>query len=127
MGSRADKTHCKRALRARWPGSADHWLPERGRCDVRAVCGRNVSAVSLDTTVSLSWIDANLPVGMPIQGNLDPVYLLTGRDAMDAAVDRIMGACANRPHIFNLGHGVDKQTSPDTVSRLLITFGTKAA
>ena len=78
-----------------------------------------VSAVSLDTTVSLSWADTHLPVGMPIQGNLDPVYLLTGGPALDAAVDRILGACVNRPHIFNLGHGVDKQTSPDTVSRLI--------
>ena len=86
-----------------------------------------VSAVSLDTTVSLSWADANLPAGMPIQGNLDPVYLLTGGDAMDAAVDRIVGACVNRPHIFNLGHGVDKQTSPDTVSRLVDCIRNKTA
>ena len=46
---------------------------------------------------------------------------------MDAAVDRIMGACVNRPHIFNLGHGVDKQTSPDTVSRLVDCIRNKTA
>ena len=68
-----------------------------------------------------------IPVGMPIQGNLDPVYLLTGGDAMDAAVDQIKGACVNRPHIFNLGHGVDKHTSPDTVLRLVDCIRNKAA
>ena len=77
-----------------------------------------VSAVSLDTTVSLAWADANLPLGMPIQGNLDPVYLLTGGAAMDAEVEDIVFACTNRPHIFNLGHGVDKHTNPDNVLRL---------
>jgi uroporphyrinogen decarboxylase len=77
-----------------------------------------VSAVSLDTTVSLSWANDNLPSGMPIQGNLDPVYLIAGGSVMEAAADSIIGKCSNRPHIFNLGHGVDKQTNPDNVLRL---------
>ncbi|MBG02724.1 MAG: uroporphyrinogen decarboxylase [Rhodospirillaceae bacterium] len=116
------------ALRARWPDLPIIGFPRgAGAMYVPFAAETGVSAVSLDTTVSLSWADANLPAGMPIQGNLDPVYLLTGGDAMDAAVDRIVGACVNRPHIFNLGHGVDKQTSPDTVSRLVDCIRNKTA
>jgi len=78
-----------------------------------------ITAVSLDTTVSLSWACEHLPKGMPIQGNLDPVFLLTGGAGMEAAVERIVTECRGRPHIFNLGHGVDKHTAPATVERLV--------
>ena len=78
-----------------------------------------VTGVSLDTSVPLDWAMANLPSGMPVQGNIDPVYLLTGGDGMARSVYRIIEACRDRPHIFNLGHGVDKNTDPETVSQLI--------
>jgi len=108
------------ALRSRWPDLPIIGFPRgAGAMYVPFAAETGITAVSLDTTMSLAWANANLPSGMPIQGNLDPVYLLTGGEAMDAAVDRIVHACADRPHIFNLGHGVDKQTKPETVSRLI--------
>lgn len=69
-----------------------------------------VSAVGVDETVSPEWADASLPDGMPVQGNLDPLALVTGGPQLAEAVDRILKAFANRPHIFNLGHGI----VPDT-------------
>ena len=78
-----------------------------------------VTAVSLDTSVPLDWAMANLPSGMPVQGNIDPVYLLTGGDGMVRSVDWIVEVCRDRPHIFNLGHGVDKDTDPETVAQLI--------
>ena len=78
-----------------------------------------VTAVSLDTSVPLDWAMETLPAGMPVQGNIDPVYLLTGGDGMLRSVDRIVDACRDRPHIFNLGHGVDKSTDPETVAQLV--------
>ncbi|MFD0846961.1 uroporphyrinogen decarboxylase [Sphingosinicella xenopeptidilytica] len=69
-----------------------------------------VDAVGLDETVDLVWADEALPKGLPVQGNLDPLLLLAGGDALPAAVRRIREALAARPHVFNLGHGIDKET-----------------
>jgi uroporphyrinogen decarboxylase len=69
-----------------------------------------VDAVGVDETVSPEWAHASLPPGMPVQGNLDPLALVTGGPQLTAAVDRILRAFAERPHIFNLGHGI----VPDT-------------
>jgi uroporphyrinogen decarboxylase len=53
-----------------------------------------------------------------LQGNLDPVALLVGGQAMlDEAADIIEGFGGN-PFVFNLGHGVLPQTDPDEVQRL---------
>jgi uroporphyrinogen-III decarboxylase len=47
---------------------------------------------------------------MPVQGNLDPLLLLAGSDELDfgRAVSSI--AFADRPHVFNLGHGIGQHT-----------------
>ena len=109
-----------RALRARWPVLPIIGFPRgAGAMYVPFAAETGVSAVSLDTTVPLSWADTHLPAGMPIQGNLDPVYLLTGGDTMDGAVNRILSACVNRPHIFNLGHGMLPETNPEKVKNLV--------
>jgi uroporphyrinogen decarboxylase len=69
-----------------------------------------VHAVGVDETVDPEWAHASLPIGMPVQGNLDPLSLVTGGPQLHAAVDLILKAFADRPHIFNLGHGI----VPDT-------------
>lgn len=69
-----------------------------------------VDAVGLDETVDPVWADEALPKGLPVQGNLDPLLLLAGGDALPAAVVRIREALGGRPHVFNLGHGIDKET-----------------
>ncbi len=78
-----------------------------------------VDAVGLDETVDPAWADAALPEGLPVQGNLDPLALIAGGGTLDAAVDRILAAFTNRPHIFNLGHGIQQDTPVDHVERLL--------
>lgn len=69
-----------------------------------------VHAVGVDETVDPEWAQASLPQGMPVQGNLDPLSLVTGGPQLHDAVHRILKAFAGRPHIFNLGHGI----VPDT-------------
>ena len=56
---------------------------------------------------------------MPVQGNLDPLLLLAGGPGLDSAARRILEAFAARPHVFNLGHGIDKETPIAHVERLL--------
>lgn len=78
-----------------------------------------VDALGLDETVDPDWAHANLPSDMPVQGNLDPLALITGGEALDLAVDRIIGAFADRPHVFNLGHGILPNTPIAHVEALL--------
>jgi uroporphyrinogen decarboxylase len=56
---------------------------------------------------------------MPVQGNLDPLVLLTGGSVLDRAVDMILEAFSERPFIFNLGHGVLPQTPIAHVERMI--------
>ena len=57
---------------------------------------------------------------MSIQGNLDPHLLLADSDTVCAAADRILAAVGDRPgHIFNLGHGIIKETDPQQVMDLI--------
>jgi uroporphyrinogen decarboxylase len=65
-----------------------------------------IDLVGIDETVDPAWADRELPDGFPVQGNLDPLALVAGGEAMTGAVRRILDAFAGRPHIFNLGHGI---------------------
>ena len=76
----------------------------------RYVQRTGVDAVGLDETIDPAWADANLPKNLPVQGNLDPMLLLAGGDRLDAAILQILDAFARRPHVFNLGHGIDRHT-----------------
>ena len=76
-------------------------------------------AIGLDETVDPVWAHASLPEGLPVQGNLDPLALIAGGDQLDAAATRILQAFSDRPHIFNLGHGILPDTPIAHVERLL--------
>lgn len=78
-----------------------------------------IDAVGLDETVDLRWAARELPEHLPVQGNLDPLALLAGGEALESAVAHILSAFAGRPHIFNLGHGIIKETPIAHVERLV--------
>jgi uroporphyrinogen decarboxylase len=78
-----------------------------------------VDAIGLDETVDPAWAAAALPDGMPVQGNLDPLALIAGGEALERAVGRILSSLAGRPHIFNLGHGILPDTPIANVEQLL--------
>ena len=78
-----------------------------------------VDAVGLDETLDPLWAHAHLPPGLPVQGNLDPLLLLAGSDELESRARTILDAFAERPHVFNLGHGIDKSTPIAHVERLL--------
>jgi uroporphyrinogen decarboxylase len=76
-------------------------------------------AIGLDETVDPKWAHANLPAGLPVQGNLDPLALIAGGESLDKAATTVLEAFADRPHIFNLGHGILQDTPIAHVERLL--------
>ncbi len=116
-----DRAQCRD--RRGFPGAvrgAGDRLPQRGRGQAAAYARETeVDAVGLDETVDPVWADTYLPKGLPVQGNLDPLALIAGGEALDGAVDRILAAFTERPHIFNLGHGILPDTPIAHVERLI--------
>jgi uroporphyrinogen decarboxylase len=77
-----------------------------------------VDAVSLDTSVPLEWAAKHIQPKVTVQGNLDPVMLIAGGEAMDHAIDHVLKTLGKGPFIFNLGHGILPSTPPENVARL---------
>jgi uroporphyrinogen decarboxylase len=77
-----------------------------------------VTALGLDTAVPTGWAHAHLPADLPLQGNLDPALLVAGGALLRQRVGAICAAFAERPHIFNLGHGIVPQTPLEHVALL---------
>ena len=82
-----------------------------------------VDAIGLDETVDPVWAHRELPAHLPLQGNLDPLALFAGGEALDTAVATIRSALAERPHIFNLGHGIGQFTPIAHVEQLMRLLG----
>lgn len=85
----------------------------------RFVQETGVNCVGCDTSLPLDWIAENLQPLAAVQGNLDPLLLVTGGEPLRERVKVIIEALAHRPHVFNLGHGVVPQTPPEHVADLV--------
>ena len=108
------------ALRARCPGAVVIGFPKGAGEKLPAyVRETGVNAVALDETIDPLWAAANLPAGLPVQGNLDPLLLLAGGPELEKQALRILDAFADRPHVFNLGHGIGQFTPIGHVEALL--------
>jgi len=83
------------------------------------VSATGVNAVGLDTAALPDFINSALPKDFPVQGHLDPLLLIEDGPRMDARVEYLIEAYKDRPHIFNLGHGVTPQTPIKHVERVL--------
>lgn len=78
-----------------------------------------ISALSLDSGVPLDWAAKELQPHAILQGNLDPAILLTGGEILKNEARRILHHWEHSPFIFNLGHGVIKETPPEHVAELV--------
>lgn len=108
------------ALKARYPDTPIIGFPKGSGGKLPAYARETgVDAVGLDETVDPEWANANLPAGLPVQGNLDPLVLISGGEALDRAADRVLAAFRDRPHVFNLGHGILLDTPIPHVEQLL--------
>lgn len=78
-----------------------------------------VQAIGLDTAAIPQQVNQILPQNVPVQGHLDPLLMVTGGAAMERSARELLAAYKNRPHIFNLGHGVMPEVKIAHVERLL--------
>ena len=108
------------AVRARHPGVPVIGFPKGAGAKLPAYARETgIDAVGLDETIDPVWATRELPHGLPVQGNLDPLLLLAGGQTLERRAKWILDAFDGRPHVFNLGHGIDKETPIAHVERLL--------
>lgn len=108
------------ALRARHPKTPIIGFPKGAGEKLPAYARETeIDALGLDETIDPDWAASFLPAELPLQGNLDPLALIAGGERLDSAIDRIKKAFADRPHVFNLGHGILPDTPISHVQHLL--------
>jgi uroporphyrinogen decarboxylase len=77
------------------------------------------TAISLDAHTSLEFAAKAFPAETVLQGNIDPLALIAGGDALRTAVQEAKKQTQGRAHIFNLGHGIRPETPIEHVNELL--------
>ena len=78
-----------------------------------------IDAIGVDTITCPKWAANNLQDLVPVQGNLDPMRLLAGGEGLEKATRKIIRDFSGGGHIFNLGHGINKETPIDHVHHVL--------
>lgn len=78
-----------------------------------------VTALGVDTQTPADFAIEVTPECMPLQGNLDPQTLVVGGEALERAARDVLISFRSAPHIFNLGHGITPDATPENVAALV--------
>ncbi len=110
------------ALKARHPGLPIIAFPrEAGDGYVGFAKATGADCVALDNSVTPEWAAEHVQVDGCVQGNLAPGHMVTGGQALVDETQRVVQAFSKGPHIFNLGHGITPDASPDNVTLMIET------
>jgi uroporphyrinogen decarboxylase len=83
--------------------------------------------VGVDWRVPLAEASRRIGPAYAVQGNLDPALLSAPWPVLAERVRQVVRSGAAAPgHIFNLGHGVPPEASPDTLARIVDLVHTEA-
>lgn len=81
--------------------------------------GTDADCVGVDWSVPPAKARALVDDRIAIQGNMDPMRLIVGGEALEDGVRQVLTGFAGRPHVFNLGHGITPETPIAHVERLV--------
>jgi uroporphyrinogen decarboxylase len=110
------------ALKAKHPGLPVIAFPREAGAGYGGFAqATGADCVAVDHAVSPEWAAQHLQPGGCVQGNLSPTHMVTGGQALVQATRRVVDAFKGGPHIFNLGHGITPDASPDNVARMVDT------
>jgi uroporphyrinogen decarboxylase len=111
------------AIRAKNPGLPIIGFPRLcGLMLSEYVIETGINAVGLDSVTDIAAAIATCPPGTVFQGNLDPLLLRAGGEALTNGIHAVLNGFRGQPHIFNLGHGITPDIKPDTVASLMDTI-----
>ena len=89
---------------------------------LESIAASGCDAIGLDWTVDIGAARARVGDRVALQGNLDPMVLFAGPDAVAQEARRVLDAFGpGNGHVFNLGHGISQFTPPEHVSVLVNT------
>ena len=92
----------------------------QGSALMQSVADLDVDVIGVDWRSPSSECARILGPGKSVQGNLDPAALFAPPEELERSIDIVLQeGRAARGHIFNLGHGIWPETSPDAVARLV--------
>ena len=92
----------------------------QGSALMESVSDLDVDVIGVDWRSPLDAVRRVLGPGKAVQGNLDPAALFAPGEELHRHIDAVLKAAGPQPgHIFNLGHGIWPETSPDAVARLV--------
>jgi uroporphyrinogen decarboxylase len=94
-----------------YAGDAAGWLD---RCP-----WLGATVIGLDWRMALDRARAVLGPALAVQGNLDPAVLLGPRDQIRRRAEVVLAQAGPVGHVFNLGHGILPETSPDHARHLV--------
>jgi uroporphyrinogen decarboxylase len=107
-------------VRAQVPGARIIGFPKGSYGFIqRYVSETGVNAVGLDWTVPLDDVRDGLQPLTAVQGVLDPMRVVTGGQALDDGIDRILEVLGGGRLIFNLGHGITPEADPAHVAQMV--------
>jgi len=96
------------------------YFPNQGATLLETVKDSGADVVGIDWRTSLSVARHVLGSDVAVQGNLDPMALFSSKEDLGSRIDNVLREGGPGPgHIFNLGHGIDKNTDPDRVAFLV--------
>jgi uroporphyrinogen decarboxylase len=108
------------ALKLRFPDTKVIGFPRGAGTLLGAyVAETGVAAVGIDTGVDPGFAAGAVPGHVALQGNLDPMALVAGGEALARETHGILAAMQGRPYVFNLGHGIVPETPPEHVAALM--------
>jgi uroporphyrinogen decarboxylase len=93
---------------------------KNGGQHLEALADTGCAALGLDWTTDLASARARVGTRVALQGNLDPCVLLSQPARIRAGVDDVLRSYGAGPgHVFNLGHGILQQTSPEHAAAMI--------
>ncbi|NNC81332.1 MAG: uroporphyrinogen decarboxylase [Acidimicrobiales bacterium] len=84
------------------------------------IAAAGADVVGVDWRIPLNVARSRVPEGLALQGNLDSSILAAPWGVVADEVDAVLAANGGHPgHIFNLGHGVQPETDPTVLERVV--------
>ena len=88
----------------------------------KVVANCDVDCLGIDWRTDLAEVSRKFGDKVALQGNLDPAVLLTSQESIRAEVKKVKDSYnGTAGHIFNLGHGINKETPIENVEALVAT------
>ncbi len=117
------------ALKAKHPNIPVIGFPRgAGVASIGYVRATGVAGIGCDTAMPLELMaGALVDQGIVVQGNLDPLLMIAGGDAMIRRTHEILDAMKDKRFVFNLGHGITPEASPENVARLVDVIRSRKA